>query len=595
MIRFKFSRRIGSGGMGDVFLALQEGIGGFEKMVVVKRIHPELTADQSFVDMFLNEARLVAKIRHPNVVEILDIQRDAHGLFIVLEYISGETIHYIMQRLAESGQAVPYPIACRLVAGLAEGLHAAHETTDNNGDLLGIVHRDVTPSNLIVGYNGIPKILDFGVAAGAAQRSVDDGAAVGKVGYQAPEQIAGLEEDERSDVFQLAICLHEMLSGKPLFATDDEHEAMLNVVERPIPKPGDIRDGVPAELDDLVMRALTLDWEQRTKTADDLGRELEALLEANSEHVGQKRVAEWMREQFADRYDERVQLERDLVSELRSEVRTDVDPAELPAMFDEVPTAGRRASPEAQTRVAVPRRMASRGKREVARKRNRWLVIGGVVAAAGVVGGYVIRSGQKQAAPPVAATVPVPAALAADALPAVAPPSAAVTDPAHKAAAPAAIKVTLQVVPASASIVLDGVLVGKGQYRGMLARDGNVHNVELSAPVYKTRTLRFKDTAPPSQVALEVDPSTRVSVAEPEDGARTDKGPRSPSVRRKQAKQTKPRSNHGATTVASKEGDGETKTAPKPPNTTKQTTDKPAKKADPWQNRKQTDNKNPWK
>lgn len=598
MIRFKFSRRIGSGGMGDVFLALQEGIGGFEKLVVVKRIHPHLTADQAFVDMFLNEARLVAKIRHPNVVEILDIQRDADGLFIVLEYISGETIYYIMRRLAESGQSVPPAIACRLVADLAEGLHAAHETTDTDGEPLGIVHRDVTPSNLIVGYNGVPKILDFGVAAGAAQRNVNEGAAVGKIGYQAPEQIAGLDEDERSDVFQLAICLHEMLSGKPLFANDDEHEAMLNVVERPIPKPSELNPDVPPELDEIVMNALTLDWEQRTKTAEQLGQQIEQFLDG-SEHVSQKRVGEWMRKQFADRYDERVQLERDLVNDLRSEV---IDPAELPDMFaDGSSIPGRRASPEAQTRVAVPRRVAGRHAQDT--RRGRGLVVGGLVAAvAAGLGLYVVSSGggKRESKPePKPALASGPGGSSADARAPVRsmPPDAAA---APTPAAPKPITVAVQVVPETATISLDGVLVGTGNYTDTLARDGSVHTLEVSAHGYKSRTIRFKDTAPPARVTLEVDPAVRVSAADP----RTPDASRRATTavgRRRPGNATKPETKPGTTAVASKRPSRKADARPEPGSDPKQPTsskpggDDPAKNSDPWQNRKKTDNKNPWK
>jgi len=558
--------------MGDVFLALQEGIGGFEKLVVVKRINPELTQDQSFVDMFLNEARLVAAIRHQNVVEILDIQRDSNGLFIVLEYLSGETIYYIMKSLSDRGETVPYPIACRLVADFAEGLHAAHSTTDNNGDLLGIVHRDVTPSNLIVGFNGVPKILDFGVAAGSAQRAGSGGAAVGKVGYQAPEQIAGLDEDERTDVFQLAICLHELLTGKPLFASDDEHEAMLNVVERPIPKPSTRNPDVPAELDEIVMNALALDWDARTKTAEQFGASLEALLEATDDHVTQKRVSEWMRDRFVERYEERIQLERDIVSELRGEV---VDPAELPEMFAEVSSAGRRAAPSAATRVAVPAGLARRRKKK--KPVGKWVAAG--VLAVGMSAGAVYLATRGASEPEEKRAAVVQEVDAGAVKPTV---TTAMPDAAAK---PKPIMLALNVEPATAEIVIDGVMVGTGRFSGTIPRDGSTHALTLSAPGYQPRTIKFRDTAPPESITLEPSPPAKDVT-----GATSTTPPR--VVRRTPKRPKTPVNPDTKKTLATKQPDGKQTT---PTATTNGKPQVDPKKVDPWQNKKKTDNKDPWK
>src|SRR5687768_8623314 len=186
---YRFSRCIGRGGMGEVYLGLQEGIGGLRRLVVIKRIHPQFGEDEHFTRMLLEEARLAASIRHPNVVQILDIGQDADGYFIVMEYLSGETLVYITRTLRARGESVPAAVVCRIAADVAAGLHCAHTATDAAGHPQPIVHRDVTPSNLILCYNGVVKVVDFGVARANLPEGQTGAGIKGKLSYLAPEQI----------------------------------------------------------------------------------------------------------------------------------------------------------------------------------------------------------------------------------------------------------------------------------------------------------------------------------------------------------------------------------------------------------------------
>lgn len=318
MSKYKISRRIGRGGMAEVFLAVQEGIGGFEKLVVVKRIFQQFCSDAHFVDMFLQEARLAASIRHPNVVHINDIEQDDEGYFLVMEYLSGESLAYTWEALRSRQQRMPPNIACRIGAAVAAGLHHAHIATDAAGNPQPIVHRDVTPSNLIVCYNGVVKVVDFGVAkATLSEGHTRAGALKGKMSYLSPEQVEDLPIDGRTDVFQLGICLHEMLSGRRLFKGKNDHQKMQAVMEKEIRPPSYFNPKVPRVLDEVILTALERDPQRRHQSADALRRALEGALVELGSAVSDSDVGEWMRESFPDRYAERLSLERECVSQIR--------------------------------------------------------------------------------------------------------------------------------------------------------------------------------------------------------------------------------------------------------------------------------------
>ncbi len=216
--RYVIFGQIAAGGMAAVHYGLLNGAAGFRKPVAIKRWHAGLAADQGFVEQFLDEAHLAARIRNPHVVQTLDVVSDENELLLVMEYVAGETVATLLRRLGSQGQRMPVHIAVGIVVGALRGLHAAHEAQDENGTPLEIVHRDVSPQNIIVGRDGVARVLDFGVAKAAARiDSTADGKIKGKLRYMSPEQFSGTFIDRRTDVFAAAIVLWEMLVGRRLF------------------------------------------------------------------------------------------------------------------------------------------------------------------------------------------------------------------------------------------------------------------------------------------------------------------------------------------------------------------------------------------
>lgn len=319
-------RRLAMGGMAEVFLAMQLGIEGFEKLVVLKQILPHLRQDDDFVGMFLEEARLAASLRHQNVVETLDIHRDEENLFIAMEYISGEDLRFILAKLAKARQRMPVPIACRILADVAAGLEYAHTATDVTGQPRGIVHRDVGPSNILVDYQGVSRLADFGIAkADAANVYTKPGVLKGKFGYMAPEHVRQQKLDHRADVFALGVVMHEVLTGRRLFKEPTLAAVVQALVERKPASPSSINPEVPPSLDAVVVAALIKDRDARTQTACEVREQLERVLTEVGSATHQD-VAKWMQTTFAERARSRQMLEREVVLEGRQIARAgDVD------------------------------------------------------------------------------------------------------------------------------------------------------------------------------------------------------------------------------------------------------------------------------
>lgn len=498
--------------MAEVFLALQAGLGGFEKLVVVKRIFKHFCDDERFVQMFLDEARLAASIRHPHVVEILDIVKDGDGFFIVMEYLSGENLAYIFEELRDRGELMPADLVCRVGAAIAGGLHSAHISTDVDGTEHPIVHRDVTPSNLIVCWNGTVKIVDFGVAkAAVGEKQTRPGMLKGKVEYLAPEQVEDRPVTPRTDVFQLGVVLHELLTGQRLFEAESDHKTMNAVLERKIPRPSSLRPGLSPQIDQLVMSALERDPEQRLASADELRRGLEEVI-AEAGSAGKDSLSEWMHATFSQRYDERLAVERECVQAVREGRPSSEIPAVL-APF--APTAPVAYDAERATSATVAERPSGRrlGRPARPRRRRRKIAIaaaGGVAIAAAALAWVVWPSGASSHEL-AADDRPIGSTSAADtpgtpprpARPNTIP--AAVTPVAPKAAedtGPGVFEVLLEVEPEHAEILYDGKLVAQGHFTGVFPRDGSTHQIEVRAPGHRTQSILFRDAPPPKRVVL---------------------------------------------------------------------------------------------
>jgi serine/threonine-protein kinase len=251
--RYETLKAIASGGMATVHLGRAVGVGGFERLVAIKVMHPHIAGESEFVDMFLDEARLAARIRHPNVVATIDVQAD-DGLFIVMEYVDGPSLRALRRAWR---RALPPPIALRILIDALGGLHAAHELCGDDGAPLNLVHRDVSPANILIGADGVVRITDFGVARAETRLSSTRGGQLkGKVPYMPPEQLMGEPIDRRCDVYGSGAVLWEQLAGRRLFRAESEGALLQKILAGPEYTPQQVNADVPAALDAVCMRAL---------------------------------------------------------------------------------------------------------------------------------------------------------------------------------------------------------------------------------------------------------------------------------------------------------------------------------------------------
>lgn len=299
--KYTLLRRLGHGGMAEVFLAKQMSEGGFEKLVVLKRILPHLASGPEFVHMFLDEARVAADLRHPNIVTIVDVGRVADTLFMVMEFLHGQDVRKVQRKVAAFGQMIPFAHACQMVIDAAAGLHYAHTKHDLNGKALSIVHRDVSPQNILVTFEGSTKIVDFGIAKAAGQSThTSTGVLKGKYTYMSPEQAQGEVVDARTDQFALGIVLWELLTMRRLFKRDTEGQTLEAIIDGNVPRPRRFREDCPSAVEDVVMTALARDKSKRFRDCEALAMALEDALAASGVVHSQARLAQYMRRLFAD-------------------------------------------------------------------------------------------------------------------------------------------------------------------------------------------------------------------------------------------------------------------------------------------------------
>ncbi len=265
------------GGMAEVYLARHRGAAGFQKLVVIKRVLPHLAVDTDFVEMFLKEARLAAALDHPNIAQVTDFGHDGSDYYMVLEWVQGHDLRAVIKAAVAQRGALPLDMALGITCDVATALHYAHEQHDGHGRPLGIVHRDVSPSNVLLASTGAVKVIDFGIArAVGVSRTTRAGVVKGKAGYMSPEQCRDDALDRRTDVFGLGILLYEMTTGYRLFHASNDFAAMNKITEGRYVVPTEAVEDYPAALETIVLRCLALDPADRYPTGDALRADLEA-------------------------------------------------------------------------------------------------------------------------------------------------------------------------------------------------------------------------------------------------------------------------------------------------------------------------------
>ncbi|HTQ03330.1 MAG TPA: serine/threonine-protein kinase [Polyangiaceae bacterium] len=296
--RYALFEQFASGGMATVHFGRLDGAGGFQRVVAIKRLLPQLVQNEDFTQMLLKEARLAARVRNPNVVPTVDVVASKGDVLLVLEYVHGESLSALCRTQArERKEHIPLDVAVGVMLGVLQGLDAVHEATDEQGRPLGLVHRDVSPPNVIVGSDGHTRVLDFGIAK--ALEHIEDSnpnRVKGKAGYMSPEQIRGERLTQRSDVFSAGIILWELLATRRLFMADGETERMQKILDGGYPPPSTYRPELSPELDRVAMQALALDPEQRFASCHDFASALEKAAPAASA----RRIAEWVNDLAAD-------------------------------------------------------------------------------------------------------------------------------------------------------------------------------------------------------------------------------------------------------------------------------------------------------
>ncbi len=334
--RYRVVDEIGVGGMASVHLARMDGAGGFQKWVAIKRIHPHLIEDEQFIHMFLDEARIAARISHPNVAQVFDLGVHENTYWIAMEYLHGEPLREVMRFNEEKGFATNPDLAARIIADAAEGLHAAHELRGKDGEPLNLVHRDVSPHNLFLTYEGMVKVVDFGIAKVSGRlSSTRAGTLKGKLAYMSPEQVRGSTIDRRTDIFALGVVLWEMTTGQRLFRMDSDLETLEKVQACVVPPPSTVRPDFPAELESVIMRALQKRREVRFQTARELSRALQQYLMRIGQFVGPEEVSVYVTTIFGDRIRKREAHLRWAAEVTQTISLQDIQQAE-PSKFDEI-------------------------------------------------------------------------------------------------------------------------------------------------------------------------------------------------------------------------------------------------------------------
>ncbi len=299
--KFLLLDRLAVGGMAEVYRAKSLGVHGFEKIIAIKRILPALAEDEEFVQMFVEEAKIAGRLRHANITRIFELGKVQGTHFIAMEYVFGKDLLQLRKRLETAGRRMPPAMAAWIIASVLAGLDYAHRQRGPDGQPLGIIHRDISPQNVLLSYDGLVKLCDFGIAK-AASRATQTVAGVvkGKLGYMSPEQITGRPIDHRSDVFAASTVLWELLTGERLFGKGTDFEVLERVRDARADPPSTRNPEVTAALDGVVLRGLAREADDRWETAGDMHEALMGVVMSYAPPFSTARLADWMRQEYAE-------------------------------------------------------------------------------------------------------------------------------------------------------------------------------------------------------------------------------------------------------------------------------------------------------
>ncbi|MES1185141.1 MAG: serine/threonine-protein kinase [Myxococcales bacterium] len=456
--RYELMGEIASGGMATVYLARLTGMGGFQRFVAMKRLHPHLASEKEFVEMFLDEARIAARIHHPNVVPILEVGASSVGYYLVMEYIEGDTLARLLARAASTGKKLPVSIALRIAIDMLSGLHAAHELHDDQNQPVHLVHRDVSPQNVLVGQDGIARITDFGVARAASRLTATRvGQLKGKIAYMAPEQAAGAEDlDRRADVFSSGIVVWEALAQKRLFKAENEAATLSRVIAEPVPLLFQVAPQVSKEVSGVVMRALDRDTNKRFPSCAAFADALEAAAALKDKVATPRELAAYVQEVMGQE-----------IAQQRDNVRTWLAHSEpTGAAAGELPSGVIPSSSVSAAAISIPgfveaSRSGLSGSLSTAQPppRSRVPLVLGALLLVGLLGagGFMLtrsaRSGGEATATPSGEQKPTPAA---------APASAAVEPPAPAPVVTSAVALPPPTPASALGVVPEVRAVGRG-------------------------------------------------------------------------------------------------------------------------------------
>lgn len=399
-------KKIGRGGMAELFLARQTGVAGFERVVAIKRILPHLTEDREFVQMFVNEAKLAAQITHPNVVQIYDFGAVLGTYYMAMEYVMGKSLAAVLAQGQARNAPIPLPAALLIAARIAAGLDHAYRGATVSGAPMGIIHRDISPQNILIAYSGDVKLVDFGIAKAASSSThTQTGVLKGKLAYLSPEQAWGKVIDHRSDLFALGIVLHEMLTGQRLFKAENEFSTLERVRNADVPAPSSVKHELPRDLDAVVLKALAKNPDERYATGQEFEDALQTYVRRLSPPPSSRDLSEYLHALF----DKDIETDTAAYRQVTTITKTTA------------PTASKRPEPVARadrTRtLATPASRSSPTPKTAGRGRAMAVTLGGAaVVAVTAFGGWAILK------PPIGEPFRTPVAVAPLAEPPVADP-----------------------------------------------------------------------------------------------------------------------------------------------------------------------------